>query len=184
VIFVIFGDFFAFSPSHIHTFNTGLLSLPSCRWWLSRMLGQQIPLIYWPSIGRKGGYPNTPDVASGSHIHHWRVGRRRSSCQWWWAVFVDPAFVIIIIGREREQNRIFCDGEDRQSAGIGHSSKLIQNSCLVRLFVTKELSLKKIGSSVFYLSLIMSRCEQVCLSLFSVGHPPIILWIISWNTWV
>merc|ERR1712077_179102 len=34
--------------------------------------------------------------------------------------FVDPAFVIIIMGREREQNRIFCD-----SAGIGHSSKLI-----------------------------------------------------------
>ena len=27
--------------------------------------------------------------------------------------FVDPAFVIIIMGREREQNRIFCDGEDR-----------------------------------------------------------------------
>ena len=36
--------------------------------------------------------------------------------------FVDPAFVIIIMGREREQNRIFCDGEERRG-GIGHSSK-------------------------------------------------------------
>ena len=43
---------------------------------------------------------------------------------------------------------------------------IIQNSCLVRLFVTKELESKKIGSSVSYQSLIMSRCEQVCLSLF------------------
>ena len=40
--------------------------------------------------------------------------------------FVDPAFVIIIMGREREQNRIFCD-TDRGGggAGIGHSSKLM-----------------------------------------------------------
>ena len=28
--------------------------------------------------------------------------------------FVDPAFVIIIMGREREQNRIFCDEERRR----------------------------------------------------------------------
>ena len=40
--------------------------------------------------------------------------------------FVDPAFVIIIIGREREQNRIFCDrGQRTDRGGIGHSSKLM-----------------------------------------------------------
>merc|ERR1719173_228393 len=52
---------------------------------------------------------------------------------------------------------------------------IIQNSCLVRLFVTKELESKKIGSSVSYSLIIMSRCEQVCLSLFCLGAPPNIL---------
>ena len=42
--------------------------------------------------------------------------------------FVDPAFVIIIMGREREQNRIFCDTrteEEEDRGGIGHSSSWI-----------------------------------------------------------
>ena len=42
-------------------------------------------------------------------------------------VIFDPAFVIIIMGTEGEQNRIFCD--TRRGAGIGHSSKLISAVC-------------------------------------------------------
>merc|ERR1712020_786090 len=51
---------------------------------------------------------NTGLLSLGSHddYHECWVNKYRS--------FVDPAFVIIIMGREREQNRIFCDTDRGQ----------------------------------------------------------------------
>ena len=55
------------------------------------------------------------------------------------AVFVDPAFVIIIIGREREQIRIFCDEERTEEEEVQELGILVVgwwSVCIYR--VTKK----------------------------------------------